>query len=278
MPFPAGSGALYARQHNAHHVCKKHHCMQENERISGIESLLSEIQEILDSGLDEKKTAAILYMIGCTVPAEPLLSDVRLFSEYLPMANEYPFTANQRYLHFLWEAVDRSPLSIATNFSLPYRRMIAKKLFRRCGKNFCCDNGVRFNFGQFLEIGDNVFIGEGTFIDSKGGVTVGNSASIGEHVRIITHTHSESNHTERVYGRVIIGDYARVSLGVTIFHGVRIGDQALVAACSVVTKDIPPNHVAAGVPAAVTHERHTQGKQRDELNHIWFFKGAFQDE
>lgn len=252
--------------------------MQENAHMKDIDALLSEIQGIIDSGLDEKKTATILYLTGCPVPAEPLLAGMHLLSEYFPMANEYPFTENQRYLHFIWESIDRSPLGLAINFAIPFRRMIAKKLFRRCGKNFCCDSNVRFNFGQFLEVGDNVFIGEGTFIDSKGGVTIGDSVSIGEYVRIITHTHSESNHAERVYGRVIIGDYARISLGVTVFHGIKIGEEALVAACSVVTKDIPANHVAAGVPAAVTHERHTLGKHRDELNHRWLFNGAFQDE
>ena len=252
--------------------------MQENSESPAIDSLLSEIQGILTSDLNEKKTAAILYLIGCPVPAEPLLTEMRLFSEYLPMANEYPFTENQRYLHFLWEAADRSPLSIATNFAIPFRKMVAKKLFRRCGKNFCCDNNVRFNFGQFLEVGDDVFIGEGTFIDTKGGVTIGNAVGIGEHVRIISHTHSESNQTDRVYGRVIIGDYARIALGATVFHGTRIGEQAVVAACSVVTKDVPPNQVVAGVPAAITHERHTMGRQRDQLNHRWFFNRAFQDE
>lgn len=252
--------------------------MQEKAQNPDIETLLAEIKGIINSGLDRKKTAAILYLIGCPVPAEPLLAEMRLFSEYLPMANDYPFTDNQRFLHFLWEAADRSPLCLAANFTIPFRRMIAKKLFRKCGKNFCCDNGVRFNFGQFLEIGDNVFINEGVFIDSKGSVTIGNSVSIGEYVRIITHTHSESDHTERVYGRVVIGDYARISLGVTIFHGIRIGEQALVAACSVVTKDVPANHVAAGVPAEVTHERHTLGRSRDQLNHRWLSGGAFQDE
>ncbi len=244
----------------------------------GIPTLLSEISDIINSGLDEKKTAAILYLMGCPVPAEPLLAELRLYSEYLPIANEYPFTQDQRYLHFLWDAADRSPLSLAINFSFPLRRMIAKKLFRRCGKNFCCENGVRFNFGQFLEVGHDVFINAGTFIDSKGGVTIGNSVGIAEYVRILTHTHSESNHAERTYGRVIIGDYAKIYMGATIFHGLKVGEQAIVAAGAVVTKDVPANHVVAGIPAEVIRERHTEGRHRDQLNHRWLFNAAFQDE
>lgn len=252
--------------------------MQEKPDNDAINSLLSEVQGLIRSGLDEEKTGVILNRIGCPVPPGPFLSQVRLFSEYLPLAREYPFSEEQRYLHFLWEAVDHSPLSLAVNFSIPFRRMIAKKLFRRCGRNFCCENGVRFNFPQFIEVGDDVFINEGTFIDSKGGLTIGNSVGISEFVRIMTHTHSEANHTERIYGRVVIGDYARISLGSTIFHGISIGEEAIVASCSVVTRDVPAHHVVAGVPAEVVHERHTGGRHREQLNHIWLAGGAFQDE
>jgi acetyltransferase-like isoleucine patch superfamily enzyme len=243
-----------------------------------ITTLLDDISGTIKSGLDAGKTASILYLIGCPVPEESLLAEMKLYSEYLPMAYEHPFTEEQRYLHFLWEAVERSPLSLATNFSLPLRRMIAKKLFRRCGRNFCCENGVRFNFGQFIEVGDDVFMNAGTFIDSKGGVTIGNSVGFGEYVRILTHTHSESNHTERTYGRVVIGDFAKIYTGATIFYGIRVGEQAIVAAGAVVTKDVPANHVVAGIPAEVIRERHSEGKQLEELNHRWLFKGAFQDE
>jgi acetyltransferase-like isoleucine patch superfamily enzyme len=243
-----------------------------------IAKLLDEISGIIQSGLDAGKAASILYLIGCPVPEESLLAEMKLFSEYLPMAYEYPYTDEQRYLHFLWESVERSPLCFATNFAFPFRRMIAKKLFRKCGKNFCCENGVRFNFGQFIEVGDNVFMNAGTFIDSKGGVTIGNSVGIGEYVRILTHTHSESNHAERTYGRVIIGDYAKIYSGAMIFYGIKVGEEAIVAAGAVVTKDVPANHVVAGIPAEVIRERHNEGRHREELNHRWLFRGAFQDE
>jgi acetyltransferase-like isoleucine patch superfamily enzyme len=243
-----------------------------------IPKLLEDIQEIINRGLDVGKTASILYLMGCPVPEESLLSEMRLYSEYLPLAHEYPFTQDQRYLHFLWEAMEKSPLCLATNFTFPFRRMIAKKLFKKCGSNFCCENGVRFNFGQFIEAGDNVFLSADTFIDSKGGVKIGNSVDIAEYVRILTHTHSESNHMERTYGRVVIGDYVKIYSGATILFGIKIGDQAIVAAGSVVTKDVPPNQVVAGIPAEVVRERHTEGRERDELNHRWLFQGAFQDE
>jgi acetyltransferase-like isoleucine patch superfamily enzyme len=77
---------------------------------------------------------------------------------------------------------------------------------------------------------------------------------------------------------VIIGDYAKIYSGAMIFYGIKIGEQAIVAAGAVVTKDVPANHVVAGIPAEVIRERHTDGRIREELNHRWLHNGAFQDE
>jgi len=41
---------------------------------------------------------------------------------------------------------------------------------------------------------------------------------------------------------------------------------------------VPANQVVAGIPAEVIRERHTEDRQRDELNHRWLYHGAFQDE
>jgi acetyltransferase-like isoleucine patch superfamily enzyme len=209
---------------------------------------------------------------------EQFLAQVKIYSEYLPKAADTPFSDEQRFLHFLWDVFERSPLSLATNFAIPFRRMIAKKLFLHCGKNFYAEANIRFNFGQYLSVGDDVFFNAGTFIDSKGGVTIGDAAGIGEFVRIFTHTHSESNHTERTYAPVSIGDYAKIYTGAMIFPGVSIGEQAIVAGGAVVTKDVPPNTVVAGIPAKAIRPRKNEGRCREALNHVWLYNGAFQDE
>ena len=62
------------------------------------------------------------------------------------------------------------------------------------------------------------------------------------------------------YGRIVIHDNCFIGNGVTLMPGVSVGPNAVVAANSVVTKDIPPNSVAAGVPARVlmTAEEYAQ--------------------
>ncbi|MHB8118100.1 MAG: acyltransferase [Methanothrix sp.] len=140
------------------------------------------------------------------------------------------------------------------------------------------ESNIRFNFGQYLSVGNDVFLNTGTFIDSKGGVTIGDSVGIGEFVRIFTHTHSESNHAERNYAPVTIKDYAKIYTGAMIFPGVSIGEQAIVAGGAVVIRDVPPNTVVAGIPAKAMRSRKNEGRCREELNHIWLYNGAFQDE
>ncbi len=239
---------------------------------------LGTIDEIVNTGLDRTGTLTILGIIGLTGIKGQTLADMRLYSEYLPKSVEIPFSEEQRCLHFLWDAFERAPMSVATNFSIPFRRILAKKLFKKCGKNFCAESNIRFNFGQHLSVGNDVFLNMGTFIDSKGGVTIGDSVGIGEFVRIFTHTHSESNHAERTYAPVTIKDYAKIYTAAMIFPGVSIGEQAIVAGGAVVMGDVPPNTVVAGIPAKAIRPRKNEGKHREELNHIWLYNSAFQDE
>lgn len=240
--------------------------------------IIGEIKSIIDAQLDIEGTAKILSLLGCPVAWKAILAEMRIYSEYLPKAAENPFSTEQRFLHFLWDFFDRSPLSLSMNIAFPFRRTIAHKLFLHCGKNFNSEGEVRFNFGQFLSLGDDVFFNRGIFIDSKGGVNIGDSVGIGEFVRIFTHSHSESDHSQRTYSPVKIEDYAKIFTGAMILPGVTIGEQAIVAGGAVVTKDVPPNSVVAGIPARIIRERNTEGKTREDLNHTWLYNNAFQDE
>ena len=245
---------------------------------NAVTELLREIEDLLNKGPDEEATNEILRLIGVPMPGNNLLHDARIYSEYLPKNEELFITPEKRHLHLLWDAFDRSPLSVTVNFAFPFRRMIAKQLFNACGKNFCAEEDMRFNFGHNLTVGDDVFINRGLFIDTKGGVTLGDSVGIGEFVRIFTHTHGESNHAERTYAPVTIEPYAKVYSNAMILSGVTVGEGAIVAGGALVTKDVPPGTVVAGVPAKPIRERKTEGKKGPELNHIWLAHGAFQDE
>lgn len=199
------------------------------------------------------------------------ITRMQLYSETLPKAQEYPLTTAQRHLHFLWDYFDRLPLSLIVPFAIPFRRLVAHELFGRCGNAFIAEENFRFNFGPLLNVGDGVFLNRNVFIDTKGGVTLGDGAALAEDVRIFTHNHGEASHIERTYQPVVVGDYAKVYSCSIILPGVTIGRQAIVAAGSLVTHDVPDNMVVAGRPAKVIRERRTDGKEGADLDHIWLF-------
>jgi len=246
--------------------------------ILKIRERLSAIETILDSGLDPSRTCEVLELLGTGGLSSDALGELSLFSECLPMVDEVGYTPQQRYMHFLWDSLDKLPISIIVDFSIPFRRMLAKRLFATCGRNFIAEENVRFNFPQNLEVGDDVFLNRGVFLDTKGGVTLGNYVGLTEDAQIFTHKHSESDHVVRKYEKVVLKDFVMVNSGAMILPGVTIGEQAIVAARALVHDDVPPNTVVGGVPAKVMRDRRTDGRSGKELNHIWLNKSAFQDQ
>lgn len=245
-------------------------------RFMDIKERLSSIETVIGATVDAVGAARILDLMGACFP-QAILDEIRLYSEYLPKAAELGFTAEQRYLHFLWDTLEKTPLATVVNFAIPFRRLISRRLFKHCGKNFIAEENVRFNFGQNIQVGDDVFFNRGVFLDSKGGITIGNRCALAEGAEIYTHSHSQSDHVKRSYAAVTIKDFACIYSHATILPGVTIGEQAIVAAKSLVTKDVPPNTMVAGIPAKVVRERQTGGRIRSQLNHVWLHEGAFQD-
>ena len=106
------------------------------------------------------------------------------------------------------------------------------------------------------KVGKEVWIGPLVLLDATGGLEIGDGCSIGSGVHIYTHAVQEWVVSEgkepKTHVPVKIGNYVAIGANSTILPGVEIGDHTIVGACSVVTKSIPPNSVAIGVPAKVT--------------------------
>ncbi|NFG60836.1 MULTISPECIES: acyltransferase [unclassified Clostridium] len=240
-----------------------------------IDELLQQIEDIIQYGIDKDGMIKILKILNCSIPFE-ILDEIKLYGDYLPKVAENGISEEKRYLHFLWDVLDKSPMCLIANFAIPYRRILAKKLFKSCGENFIAEENVRFNVPDNIEFGDDVFINRGTFIDSKGGIKVGNFVGIGEGVTILTHSHKEDNHSFREYSEVVIEDYAKIYSNSTILPGVKIKTKGIVAACSLVNKDVGENVLVAGVPAKEFRKRNTFNKDKNELNHVWLHNKSFQ--
>ena len=234
-------------------------------------ALLSRIEERLDAIGDPEVLQDVLADLDAPRMSLETLCHMRLYAETLPRAEDCPFTPAQRHLHFLWDAFDKLPLCLVVPFAIPFRRLVAKRLFGACGEAFTAEENLRLNFGPLLRVGSRVFVNRNVYIDAKGGVSLGDGVAIAEDVRIFTHTHGEASHIERTYAPVAVGEYAKIYSGAVLLPGVTVGRQAIVAAGSLVVHDVPENMVAAGRPAKVLRERRTEGKSGPELDHIWLF-------
>ena len=107
--------------------------------------------------------------------------------------------------------------------------------------------------GLNTSIGKNVFINSGCRFQDWGGITIGDGALIGHNVVIATINHalSPKERHDNIPASVTIGKNVWIGSNATVLPGVTIGDNAVIAAGAVVTKDVPPDVVAAGVPARV---------------------------
>lgn len=113
-------------------------------------------------------------------------------------------------------------------------------------------------FGKTTRVGKNVFVNFGcTFLD-QGGITLEDGVFIGPGVKILTEAHPEQpeiRHT-LLTRPVIIRRKAWIGAGAIILPGVTVGENAIIAAGAVVTKDVSGNTVVAGVPARILRTIH----------------------
>lgn len=106
-------------------------------------------------------------------------------------------------------------------------------------------------FGKLTRVGKEVFINFGcTFLD-QGGITLEDGVLIGPEVKIITENHPEEPALRHklLVKPVVLRRNAWIGAGAIILPGVTVGENAIVAAGAVVSKDVPDNAIVAGVPA-----------------------------
>lgn len=239
-----------------------------------IDRKLYEIRKLADDGMDLKNTVRTFKILGIEGYDEETLKSFRLWNDYMPNVEEYDTV--RRNLHILWECVDRVPLGINCAFAIPFRQILAKKLFKSCGEGFVANEGCRFNFANNIEIGDNVSWNAGCYLDAKGGIKFGDFSMLTEYVKIFTHSHSEWDHMTREYKPVKIGDYAKVYTCATILPGVTLGKGAIVATGAIVTKDVDEFTLVGGIPAKPMRKRNFDGSDLSEMNQYMMADRLFQ--
>lgn len=139
-----------------------------------------------------------------------------------------------------------------------HRKYLMGQIFGKLGQNVHLEAPFYLDYGYRTTIGDDFFSNFNLTILDGGGVEIGDRVFIGPNVGIYTANHpTDVRRREKGYEWALpvkIGNKVWIGGGVTILPGVTIGDNTVIAAGSVVTKDIPANVVAAGNPCKVIKE------------------------
>lgn len=135
------------------------------------------------------------------------------------------------------------------------REAILKKLLKSVGERVHFEPTFRCEFGYNISIGNDFYANFDCVMLDGGGIEIGDHVLFGPKVGIYTSNHA-ADAWERQNGAcyakpVKIGNNVWIGAGVHITQGVTIGENTVIGAGSVITKDIPANVVAAGVPCKV---------------------------
>ncbi|HDV6327923.1 TPA: sugar O-acetyltransferase [Burkholderia cenocepacia] len=108
--------------------------------------------------------------------------------------------------------------------------------------------------GAGMKLGRNVFVNQNCTFYDLGGLEIGDDVMIGPNVSLITSGHpvGPSRRRDGVIAKpIVIERNVWIGAGATIIGGVTIGENAVVAAAAVVTRDVPPNTLVGGNPAKI---------------------------
>lgn len=144
------------------------------------------------------------------------------------------------------------------------RHQILKELFNSVGDNPWVESPFNCDYGYNITVGDNFYANTNCTILDCAKITIGDDVLIGPNVSFYTPNHAvDVNERKAGYERALpisIGNNVWIGGSVTIIPGVTIGNNSIIGAGSVVTKDIPDNVIAAGVPCRVIRSITTEDK------------------
>lgn len=157
--------------------------------------------------------------------------------------------------------------SIHIKCGLRYRRFLAKRMIKECGKKVNIEKRAKFNknihLGDYSGIGMNCSVGPNTYI--------GNHVMMGPEVIIYTRNHETSRvditmdqQGFKSIQPVHIGDDVWIGRRVMIMPGVTIGEGCVIGAGCVVAKDVPPYSVVVGNPAKIVKNRKEEAEKNNK--------------
>lgn len=161
----------------------------------------------------------------------------------------------KRFLFSTYSFVENSLRLLLEVLPHPLRFLIFKVLLARLGSKSMIDYQTYFRYPWKISIGNGVWINRGcefygSMLAGNAQITIGDHCALGPRVRVLSATHNYHQlDLPDEAASVCIGHHVWIGAGATILPGVTVGDGAIVAAASVVTRDVSPFSIVAGNPA-----------------------------
>lgn len=153
------------------------------------------------------------------------------------------------------EAFRISEIVFKINHTMPntdeYNNLLKELFGENIGENSTVMAPIAGAAFDRVKIGDNVFINSNSLLMARGGITIEDDVMIAANVQLLSNNHDEYDRQVLTCKPIHIKKGAWIGAGASILPGVTIGENAIVGAGAIVTKDVGDCEVAVGIPARV---------------------------
>ena len=157
--------------------------------------------------------------------------------------------AERKPLIWFWMMYDRSPAGVNHWLGFRVRAMLARYIFKHCGKNVKIFHGVEISYGYNLTVEDNCTIHKYVLLDDRGELIIHEGSSVSDYANVYSHEHNLNDGMIVESQRTEIGPRARITYHATVMSGVKVGEHGMVGSMGVATRDVEPFHIKGGIPA-----------------------------
>lgn len=157
---------------------------------------------------------------------------------------------------WLWRMLQQGLFDLEWLKGYDLKRKLLGRLGAHVAAGVVIKPRARITFPWKLSVGENSWIGEEAWLLNLDRIEIGANVCISQRAFLCTGNHDWSKESfDLVTQPIVIGDGVWICANVFVGPGVTIGENTVVAAGSVVTKDLPPNKICAGNPCVVIKDR-----------------------
>ena len=150
----------------------------------------------------------------------------------------------------LWWIVQSTLFAWSPQFLYGWRNALLRMFGARIGRGVIVRPSVRVTYPWKLTIGDHSWVGDYAELYTLGDITIGSNAVVSQYSYLCTGSHDMGAEAFDIFARpIVVEDQAWVAAGVLVHPGVTIGRGAVVAARSVVMRNVPAGRLYGGHPA-----------------------------